>query len=154
RFRTAGEFAQQLDLCLRPQARALLVPDPGWRTWVRRYPLVTMYALGLIPNMISSWFSIIYNDHSILSEFPQARPMFRLLQLIVNGTFFPIGILLFGLLLWPVARGLCRVREGPLPPDELASLRRQTLRLGLGSVAVVFWLWVVAGIVFPVTLHL
>ena len=154
RIQSAAEFAQQLDLCLKPNTRALLVPAPGWRAWVRRHPLIAMYALGLIPNMLASWFSIVYNDKALLSPFPDAKPMFKLLQAVVNGSFFPIGILLFGLLIWPVAKGLRRLRAGPLPPADLADLRRKTLRLGLGSVAVCFWLWVVAGVIFPVVLHL
>ena len=32
---TADEFARQLELCLKPCTRELLVPRPGWRTWVR-----------------------------------------------------------------------------------------------------------------------
>ena len=154
RFLSAGAFARQLDLCLKPRTRALLLPSPGWRTWVRHRPMFTMYALGLIPNLLASWFSIVYNDRAILSPFPTARPMFRLLQGAINGSFFPLGILLFGFLIWPVAAGLRRLSAGPVPPADLAALRRQTLRLGPGSVLVCFWLWVVSGVIFPVALHL
>ena len=76
---------------------------------MRRHPLIAGYALGLIPNMLASWFSIVYNDQSILHDYPAARPMFKLLQVVVNGSFFPIGIFLFrspgGRL---VALGVCR----------------------------------------------
>jgi serine/threonine protein kinase len=154
RFASAGELARQFDLCLKPRTHRLLFPEPGWRTWVRRNPLLAIYPTGLIPNLLASWFSIVYNDAEIISQFPAAGTMFRRLQLITNATFFPLGIILFALLAWPVARGLRRLQAGPLPPDQLAKLRWQTLRLGPGSVAVCLWAWIAAGIIFPVTLHL
>jgi len=153
RYATAGELARQLDLCRKPRSRELLVPRPGWRTWVRRHPLLSIYAVGLEPNVVASWFNIEYNRKALIEPYPAVESMFKLLQVVVNGTFFPLCVGLFTIFLWPVARGLRHQRRGPLPPAELARLRRRSLHLGPASVLVSLWAWVVAGIIFPVTLH-
>jgi len=154
RYATAGEMARQLDLCLKPRTRDLLYPQPGWRTWSRRNPWPVIYVIGLIPNIFASWFSIQYNDNEIIRNVPDARAMFQLLQLIVNGTFFPIGMSAVGFLVWPVARGLRRLRDGELPAEELERLRRRSLFLGLGIVGICVVAWITAGVVFPLSLHL
>jgi hypothetical protein len=154
RFRDASEFARQLDLCLQPRKRDLLFPPPGWRTWVRRHPLLAIYPVGLISNLVASIINISYNHAELVSHYPNAESSFRLLQLIVNGAFYPLGVILFGLFIWPVAMGLRRARKGPLTDGELARLRRHTLRLGAAAVAVCLSAWVVSGIVFPLALHL
>ena len=154
RYATAGELARQLDLCRKPRSRELLIPRPGWRTWVRRHPLLSIYTVGLVPNLIAAWLNIRYNEAALIDRTPRAREMFELLQLIVNGTFFPLCVGLYTLFLWPVVRGLRRLRNGDLPPGEFARLRRRTLRLGTASVLVSLWAWVVAGAIFPITLHL
>jgi eukaryotic-like serine/threonine-protein kinase len=160
RFATAGEMARELDLCLKPRTRELLYPPPGWRQWVRRYPLLAFVATGLLPNALASLFSIEYNKSAIIEKFSTAEnfaaaeKMFRFLQLVVNATFFPVGVILFVMLIWPVVAGLRRVRRGPLPAMELARLRRRCLFIGPGCVLIGVFAWVVAGIVFPVTMHL
>ena len=153
RYATAGELARQLDLCRKPRSRELLVPRPGWRTWVRRHPLLSIYAVGLVPNLIAAWFNIEYNRAELIDRYPDAAGMFKLLQGIVNAVLFPLCVGLFTLFLWPVVRGLRRMRTETLPPAELARLRRRTLHLGAGSVLVSLWAWVAAGVIFPVTLH-
>src|SRR5262249_46995026 len=147
RFATAGELARQLDLCLKPRTRDLLFPKPSWRTWVRRHPLVSIYAIGLAPNILASWFSIVYNDNEIIRNVPESKALFQWLQLVVNGTFFPIGIAAVFVLLFPVVNGLRRLRSGELPAEDFDRLRRRSLFLGLGIVCVSLAAWVIAGIV-------
>jgi hypothetical protein len=154
RYATAGQLARELDLCLKPQTRELLYPQPGWRTWARQHPLLTLYPTGLIPSAIASPFSIWYNGAEIVAKFPDAEYMFRLLQKVVNGSFYPLGLILFGIIAWPVVRGLKRLRQGPLPADELARMRRHCLRLGPAGVAVCVSAWASAGVIFPVVIHL
>lgn len=151
---SAEEFARQLELCLKPRTRELLIPKPGWRTWVRKYPLVSLFLVGLIPNIAASWFNIEYNFTAIVKSYPALTGTFNLLQLIINGTFFPVCILLFGAFAWPVVRGLPLARRNELSNAEYASLRKRCLRLGPVSVFICLWAWVVAGIIFPVAMHL
>ncbi len=154
RYATAGQFARELDLCRKPHTRELLCPPAGWRTWVRRYPLWALYPTGLITSAIASPLSIWYNGTEIVDKFPDARQMFELLQLVVNGSLYPLGILLFGLIAWPVVRGLRRLQQGPLPAHELARLRRHCLRLAPMVVVISVSAWAIAGVIFPVTIHL
>ena len=77
--------------------------------------------------------------------------MFKLLQQIVNGTFFPLCIVLFGIFIWPVVHGL---RQKTLAPADLGRLRRRCLRMGPGTVLTCLWAWVAAGVIFPVVMHL
>lgn len=154
RYRTAAAVARQLELCLKPETRSLLYPEPGWRTWARRHPLVLLYATALTPNILASLFSIQYNQTEIVNGVPQAQPMFELLMKIVNATFFPAGMLLFYVIARPVVRGLQEVSAGRGTVADLALWRRQTLRLGLAAAAVCLSAWLVSAVVFPVTLHL
>src|SRR5262249_21227342 len=87
RYANPGELARQLDLCLKPRTRDLLYPQQWWRLWVRQHPLVTIYTLGLVPNILASLFSIEYNDNEIIRKVPETKAMFQLLQGIVNFTF-------------------------------------------------------------------
>ncbi|MDB5307605.1 MAG: prkC 24 [Gemmataceae bacterium] len=150
---TAGEMARELELCLRPATRDLVRPAPGgWRAVVRRYPLLTVYTIGLAPNILASLFNIVYNDDEIISHWGKAaQDVFWPIILAVNGTFFPLGMFLIFLAIRPVAAGL-RERSGRTGPDDLAARRRRALRLGGITAAVCVACWAAAGLVWPVAL--
>jgi serine/threonine protein kinase len=154
RFQTAGELARELDLCLKPKTRSLLHPTSGLRAWARRHPLLVLYPTGLLPNVLASWFNIEYNRREIITHLPDAAEMFRLLQWIVNSVLFPFGIIAFGLVCWPIVRGLRKQTLGLLSGEELAVLRKQSLRLGTAAAIVCLSCWIIADVVFPVSLHL
>ncbi len=153
---TAGELATELELCLRPATRALVRPAPGgWRAFVERRPLATILSMGLAPNILGSLFNIAYNQSEIIDHWHDAKPVFDSIILAVNGIFFPLGILVFILIVRTVSRGLKRVRSGdPPPPDELAALRRRCLRLGSIGAGVCVACWVVAGVIWPIALRI
>jgi hypothetical protein len=152
RYATAGEFGRQLDLCLKPATRDLLVSKPGWRSRVVRHPLLSLFVVGLVPNVAAALFNIEYNRTAIVERHPETKQAFQLLQILVNGTFFPVCMFLFGRYCWPVVRGL-RDAKG-LPEATLATLRARTLNLGTASVIVCLSAWVLAGIIFPVAMGL
>ena len=116
-------------------------------------PLKALFLVGLIPNAAASWFNIKYNFASIVKSYPDLNDTFNLLQLIINGTFFPLCLVLFGAFAWPVVRGLPRAKRNELANADLIRLRKRCLRLGPVSVLICLWAWVVAGIVFPVAMH-
>lgn len=151
RYTSAAEMARQLDLCLKPRSRRLLLPAPGWRTWVARHPMLSLFTVGLVPNILAALFSIEYNGTNLVEKYPAISAMFHRLILILNGVFFPLCVALFGWILWPVARGL---RRAAIPESELAALRRRCVFLGPLSVAVCLWAWVAAGVIFPLAMHL
>jgi hypothetical protein len=103
--------------------------------------------------VLASWFSIEHNQAEIIEPLKRAGganvdSVFHVLQLAVNGAFFPIGVALFTLYFWPVVRGL---RRGG---GDAAALRWRCLRLGLAAGTICLAGYVLAGIIFPVTLHL
>lgn len=153
RYATAGELARQLDLCRKPRTRELLYPRPGWRTWVRRHPLISIYVVGLIPNIVAAWGNIVYNERTLVRNYPAAKEMFQWLQVIVNGTFFPVCVGLFTLYAWEVIRALRLMRRGQIDLSAIESARTRCLQLGPTSLKIALWAWILAGIVFPVTMH-
>ncbi len=178
---TAGEMARELELCLRPATRDLVRPRPGgWREAVRRHPLLTAYPAGLAPNVLASLFNIAYNRKEIIDPWPAAHAVFDTVMLAVNGFFFPLGMLLFAVAIWPVMRGLRRAGRqrgplapradaedrsrserttlpprgnGPLSPDEATRLRLRALRLGGTAAGICVGCWLVAGVIWPAVLR-
>lgn len=157
---TAGEMAREFELCLKPATRDLVRPAPGgWREAVRRHPLLTVYTIGLAPNILGSLFNIWYNKSAIVDSWEEAQQgvqeVFQKIILAVNGTFFPLGMLLIALAIQPVSRGLQQLREGKrFPPDDLARRRQRCLRLGRITALVCVGCWVVAGVIWPIALRL
>ena len=152
---TAGELARELELCLRPSTRDLVRPAPGgWRGVARRHPLLTIYAIGLSPNVLASLSNIAYNRAEIIAGWDAAKDVFGPIILAVNGLFFPLGMLLFGRAVWPVARALRDLRTGAWKDSgALADRRLRCLRLGWIAAWVCVGCWVTAGVVWPVALR-
>jgi serine/threonine protein kinase len=156
RPRTAGELARELQLCLRPATRELIRPAPGgWRGFVRRHPLLTIYPLAIIPNLFASLFNIAYNTDEIISKWPGASAVFDQIILAVNGLFFPMGMFVFWLLFRPVQCALFSSdRSSADSASEAAASRQRCLRLGayVGWICVVCW--TVAGLLWPIILRI
>src|SRR5262245_15350864 len=73
----------------------------------------------------------------------------------VNGILYPLGAALVIAFAMPVARALIRLNRGEaVPPEQLAAARRRSLMLGHGVAVVGLALWLVAGLAFPVYIHL
>jgi serine/threonine protein kinase len=152
---TACEFERELELCLRPPTRELVRPAPGgWRGFVRRHPLLTIYPLTVVPNLLASGFNILYNQAEIIDRWPAAKAVFDQVIMAVNGVFFPLGMFVLWLVVHPVSRGLLRVRQGDWPPPaDLARLRRRCLRLGTMTAWICVACWAVAGVLWPIILR-
>jgi serine/threonine protein kinase len=151
---TAGEMARELELCLKPATRALVRPQPGgWQDVVRRYPILSIFVAALVPNVLTSAFNIFYNLHEIIDKWPVEKEYFRQLINAVNGVFFPLGLLILGLMIWPVRRALQRVRSNlTLALDELARQRVRALSLGRITAAICVGCWLAAAVVWPAVL--
>jgi serine/threonine protein kinase len=154
RYATAGELAGQLDLCRKPRARDLIVPAPGWRTWVSHHALVAILTIGLAVNGLASWLNIVYNRATLVDPNPAIRDTFQFLMIIVNGTFFPACTALIVWYVWPVDRALKRSPPMSLPAADLARLRRRCLGIGNVSVLITFAAWALSGIIFPMAMDL
>jgi serine/threonine protein kinase len=146
RYQTGEELSRDLDLCLHPAAQALVHPSAdGWRALVRRFPILALILVGLSPNLLAAAYNLAYNYQEIIAHFPQAESAFWTTQTIVNTASFPIGIVLFALLIRPVAAG---VRSGG---DPIA--RRRCLNLGHYGAALSLAGWLLAGIAYPIALR-
>ena len=153
---TAGEMAAELELCLRPETRALVRPAAGgWREIVRRHPLLAIYPPALAVNSLASLFNIVYNYSEIVVHWQNADAPFQLIVPLVNGVLFPVAMLVIAVIMLPVVRGLSRMRRGEsTTPAELARLRLRTLRLGETTAGVCVAFWLIAGVVWPIALRL
>ncbi|WP_397569490.1 serine/threonine-protein kinase [Schlesneria sp. T3-172] len=155
RYGSCLELAQEIELCLEPDARNLLRrPDGGWRYWARKFPLSTVTILTLIPNLIGAIFNFLYNYRVILENLPGSEPTFMRIQSIINMIAFPTGILCAGWLAGSVAKATHIDSKQPLPPGELAKQRRRCLDLGNVAALVGLTLWLLAAPAYPVSLHL
>ena len=99
RFATGLELANELDLCLQPDARRLLSgAASGWKRWARRWPVVTVALITVIPNIVAAIFNFLYNHGEITRLLPAAEPTFMRIQTIINLIAFPVGMSCAG---WP-----------------------------------------------------
>ncbi|HEX3148940.1 MAG TPA: serine/threonine-protein kinase [Gemmataceae bacterium] len=151
---TADEMARELELCLRPATRELLRPKPRrWRAIVRRFPVLTIFCMALVPNLAASVFNIAYNKDEIISKWPVDEQLFRQVILAVNNIFFPLGLFILGLKIWPIRRGLRQA--GRNLPIELVDRCRYRLRaLDLGQITAIICIgcWLLAAAVWPTVL--
>ena len=151
RYKSAAHVARQLALCLEPHTRRLLRPPPSlWREAVRRWPLLILLTLIVLPNVVAAVFNFVYNDAEIIRQFPDAKAAFSRSILVINGIAFPIGVLICALTAWPVARA-CQT-PSPLAAD-VSRLRKRCVSLGHWGAMLGVLEWMIAGIAFPVAIH-
>jgi serine/threonine protein kinase len=153
---TAGELQRELELCLRPTTRELVrAPSGGWRGWIRRHPLLTAYPLAVAPNLLASALNIWYNQTAIIAEWENAKTAFDQVFPIVNGLFFPLGMIVLWVAFRPVSRELGGSRPGDRrAPTDRRRARGRCLRLGAMTAGICVACWVAAGLLWPVVLRL
>jgi serine/threonine protein kinase len=156
RWSNGQELAVQLELCLDPDARALVDPPPSsWRYRLRTWRLPFLIFAVLGPNGLAAAYNYHHNRQRIvLALSPQAIERFEWIQTVVNGIAFPLGV---GLSIYLSRRVLSiapRLRPGVIPdPQTLAAARVDTLRMASRTVGVCLALWVLAGITYPIAMH-
>ena len=148
RYADAGQLARQLELCLDPQAQEVLYPPP--QSWLQRmgnWPLTSIVAVALAPNIALSALNIFYNLTILEEPFPEVVKLFRDVQLgIVNLLAYTLAPTICFALTWPVIAALRR----PPPEQELPPLRRRCLALGHCFALVGFATWIATGVAFAV----
>jgi eukaryotic-like serine/threonine-protein kinase len=156
RWASGAELAEQLQLCLDPQARDLVDPPArSWRLRLRPFFLpIAFLAIG-IPNLLASAYNIQHNQLLIVSKLSeQAQGRFMLAVTLVNLVFYPLGIAAMVYWCRYVILVPRRVRRGPAPPAEaVARARHDCLVASDRVVFVVFGLWLLAGLIFALTLQ-
>ncbi|WP_422615776.1 protein kinase domain-containing protein [Nocardia jejuensis] len=157
RWSSGVVLARQLEMCQDERARDLVDPPPhSWRRRLRTWliPIVTL-SVG-VPNVLASIYNIAHNNSLIVSRLSgEAMNAFTLITAAVNALFFPLGMLAIVYLcrrVILVPRGL---RKGRLYDAEtLRRARADVLLAGERISLVVFSLWTVSGVTFPIVLRL
>jgi hypothetical protein len=160
RWQTGNELAQQLEVCLDPLARGLIDPVEGRNVrWQRRFAVPILILIVLLPNVVAAVYNHNFNWRLIHEDdderVQRAIPAFHDAVWYINGIAFPLGISL-GVWLSHYAASPVQVlvRGGSSAGASSARRRSACLRLGERASWVCLGLWVVAGICYPVVLHL
>ncbi|RMI33457.1 serine/threonine-protein kinase [Nocardia stercoris] len=156
RWQSGAEMAQQLEVSLDPRARDLVDPPPGsWRLQARwlMHPIMAL-AVG-VPNVLAIWYSHNHNRALIISKLAEpARQRFDQVALITYILCFLIGVVVTVALssrLWLISWRMGRGRT--YDADTLARARASTLQLGMRTMLTCFALWVISGVVVPISVQ-
>ncbi|MDJ0976592.1 MAG: serine/threonine-protein kinase [Planctomycetota bacterium] len=152
RFHDAGEVARHLELALMPRAAELIAPPPDAKSrFARRHTILSLTIAGLIPNVVLSVFNILFNLLKTVPEDQQTAFMDMLT--IVNVIAYAAGVGVALAWMRPLARAAKAVELGARPDGvERARIRRGLLRFPERIMWVVFALWALASVAFPVWL--
>ncbi len=153
RFQTGKELSKQLEICRDPYAEDLLYPpENSYRKKLFPYAVVIVVIMAFVPNLLAARFNFVYNHEEIVSQLGDSFSFFDRLQTIINGIGFPLGMGIIGWLTWMIYK-----KSKPTPsllPDSLENARKRAFRLGHHSAIVGVVVWVIAGVIYPVTMHL
>lgn len=150
----ALQFAQELCLCQQVSvANVLQKSDRGWAKLSQWYPRIAFLIAAIGPHALAAIFNHYYNDQAIINELSDAKEAFFKLVLIINAIAFPIG---FGFCLWfvePVAKTL-KQHSNLLSEEQLSASKKRTLRLSPFVTILGLTEWIIAGLIYPIGLHL
>ena len=158
RYQNGAEMARELTLCLHRRSWELF-HDIGmsWRGVVRRRPLLAIVPVNLIPNALAAGYNFYFNYETMIrgSKDQVFQWAWWTNVAVVNGIAFPVGVVLGCGYAWPLVRVMWMMARGtPIPPRELADARMRALRLGHVIALIGLVEWLVAGVTFPLSVHL
>ena len=150
-------MAREMTLCLNPRAWDL-VNDlrSGWRDWARRHPRWALFFVNLPPFFLAGALNLWYNQEYLVGKFvdPRMVTAFWWMVPFVNGLLYPLGIYLILQMAEPMVRGLARLEAGDTQAEPLRLARHRAIVLGHRIAIVGMSLWLIAGISFPIGIHL
>jgi serine/threonine protein kinase len=153
RWSSGLEMARRLELCINPQARALVFPgESSLRTRLRRYTVLIVFVAAGLPNVLAGAFNYIHNVRQI----PELDfSLFERTQGIINGIAYSVGALLFWYLGYSVFKGMQVCLAGSMTkPEERRALRRRCLRLGHLVALISVVEWSIAAYAYPMSLKI
>lgn len=151
RYASAAELARELDLCLQPRAHKLLNERQSLRSFLKRHPVSTTIAIGLLPNIVMCVLIIAYvlNEIVKLLSADDQRAFFAQLG-VVNLVSYTIALGYIVYSRGPVFRALARLARGDkVEPPPTADMVRRLLTLGAVTAAITAALWSISGFIFP-----
>lgn len=157
RWSSGEELALQLELCGLHETEELLFPsETTWRVRLRPLAVPLIVAGAAVPNLLAARFNWLYNRKEIVERLsPMSLERFDQIQLVINAIAFPLGLGLLGYLAQRVIRGWKRLAaQQPPQGDLLARTRTACLRLGHWAALIGVSEWTVAGVAYPLSLHL
>ena len=145
-------------LCLNPRAWDLVNDlKSGWRDLARRHPLLALIPINLPPFVLAGAFNWWFNVTHLGKEIDEmgGGPAFEMLKIPVNAILYPLGVGLVLSFAVPVARTIRHVSLGDdVPEDRVRMARRRSITLGHVVAAVGMTLWMIAGLAFPIGIHI
>jgi hypothetical protein len=122
-----------------------------WRSLIQRFPLLWLFSIGLLPNIVLSALNVAYNWQGIVHQLgsEEQRVFFRSQILVVNSVLYIIGVGYIIKTRGRLLQSLSRLARGkPVEPPSDDMLRKcLTFGSAVGMISVL--LWGVSGFIFP-----
>lgn len=150
RYQSAGDLARALRMCLNPRCWQLLQEPKGrFGQFVVQHPVVSIILAGLIPNLVTAVFNLMYNmyrfehDHELEGT---AEQFWKVVNW-VNPIAFSIGIAIGT---WGALKTFRLLTSGK-PADALEGTSR-VLKFGQFVAIMLLSIWTASGIAFPISI--
>lgn len=149
------EMARHLELCLQPEAHALIrTSQSSWRRKARQYPVASVLVASIVPNMLAGVFNYFYNRIEIIDQLQNSRDAFERTQTSINLIAYSIAFFLAYWFVRPISKGLREAESGEVNSSEtILQARRQCLRLGHLAAGLSLGIWLIAGLAYPIALR-
>lgn len=158
RYKTAAEVAQELGWCRHPRVASILTSSTvGLKRAAVDRPLTAFLIAALSPHIIAAIFNFLYNESWVKNQVDtDIFSKFQMMVIAVNVVAFPLG---FGLCIWFSRRVIKALKSdrtdgSHVAKETISAGRHDCLKLPQLVTAIGVSEWVVAGLVYPVGLHM
>lgn len=147
------ELAAALRLALSPKAARRFYPRwRGGMKWIAASPPWLIFVIGgLVPNLLAAFLNFVYTAGQVVNHYPGLLEIFYRSAIWVNGSFFSIGLVIALRMILRHSRELQQIDSGEMRP---AAGYQFPWELGHRIALLSGWLWLIAGLVFPMILIL
>ncbi|MEX2288375.1 MAG: serine/threonine-protein kinase [Planctomycetaceae bacterium] len=156
RWASGQELARQLEFGNNRQVQELLhPPSKTWKSRFGKWPVLIIFLAAGIPNGLAGWFNYEFNEEMVKTNLADVLPDFERIQLVINLTAYPVSFSILVFLASMVVRESREMRQGGnVEPKRLRTLRWLALSLGHLTAWLGAFIWMLAGIAYPISIHL